>query len=630
MQFKNKHFIFLLLIFFLSANSPEGSAGDNESGSGTVSTGDKSFENLSLYSSGLYYKSIQDYQKAIKDFLKAAESQTEMHRIYYQLSECYYYLQDYETAVNYSMLSIKADKKFKDPYELLYRIYMTLGNYAKAAGALESLVEVNPELINIHYSLGVFYYNQLKDYDKALVSFGKIIELANTMPVDDYYKENAHFYIGRIYFSRKLIERSMEHLKKVVEINPDNDIANYILSSILMDSYEIAEAWKYISAYLSRAPDNLIMNACMGRIYYLREDPAAKTYLRKGSSGNSVLSSLSGGLYRELLQRDDEAEAILKEIINQDPMLITPHLALAKISLRKKDNKAALSEFFTAGMLMYRVKLYEEAMRNFMRVLSIDGSIPEVYSYIGKIYEETGCYNLAVLYLIEANKLNPEIDTSIHIGYIFSQLNNFSESTRYIDMAIASDPKNPRPYFFKGLAFSRRNDFPEAEKYIRKAITLEEDDTYYFYLATVLEKQNKYNETIEILKKAIEYNPENAMAYNYLGYLYADRNINLDESISLIEKALLLSPFNGAYLDSLGWAFYRKGDLELALKRLLQAEEQLDKSKTPDPVVFDHIGDTYKKIGDKGKAVQYWEKSLNLKEDPVIREKINIMNSQIK
>ena len=83
-----------------------------------------------------------------------------------------------------------------------------------------------------------------------------------------------------------------------------------------------------------------------------------------------------------------------------------------------------------------------------------------------------------------------------------------------------------------------------------------------------------------------------------------------------------IDPSNGAYLDSLGWAYYRKGKFELALKNLLEAEKQLKKDGTPDPVVFDHIGDLYKKIGNKTKAIEYWKKSLKIESNPKIGKKI--------
>lgn len=258
-----------------------------------------------------------------------------------------------------------------------------------------------------------------------------------------------------------------------------------------------------------------------------------------------------------------------------------------------------------------------------MEVLSINDKIAEVYFYLGKIYEETQKINLAIIYFKKTNQLRPNLELQIHIGYLYSLSNNFEDASKFIDMAIKQEPNNPKPYFFKGLAFSRKNDYAEAEKLIKKAIELKkDDDTYYFYLATVQEKQNKIEDTIKSLRKAIEYNPKNDTVYNYLGYLYVERDMNLDESIELIQKALELSPSNGAYLDSLGWAYYKKGNVKLALKKLLQAEKRLDKEKSPDPIVYDHIGDVYRKIGDTDKALEYWKKSLNLKKDTKIEEKI--------
>ena len=223
----------------------------------------------------------------------------------------------------------------------------------------------------------------------------------------------------------------------------------------------------------------------------------------------------------------------------------------------------------------------------------------------------------------KTNDLKPSSDILIHIGYLYSLKNNFEEASKYLDTAISLEPGNSKPYFFKGLLYSRRDNYTSAESCIKKALSIEsENETYYFYLATVQEKQSKIQDTIESLKKAIQYNPESSRAYNFLGYLYADNNMHLDESINLIKKALSYEPSNGAYLDSLGWAYYRKGRYDLALQNLLEAEKQLEKESSPDPVVFDHIGDTYREMGDSARALDYWGKSLKLKNDPKISNKI--------
>jgi tetratricopeptide (TPR) repeat protein len=137
-----------------------------------------------------------------------------------------------------------------------------------------------------------------------------------------------------------------------------------------------------------------------------------------------------------------------------------------------------------------------------------------------------------------------------------------------------------------------------------------------------MDKLSRVDRAIDSLEKAITHNPKSGRAYNYLGYLFADRNMHLDRSLELIRKALELEPDNGAYIDSLGWVYYRRGDYALALKNLLEAEKILRKAETPDPVVYDHIGDAYLKMGKTSDAIIYWEKSNEMKRDESIKEKI--------
>ncbi len=590
--------------------------------SSELESGNVLFNSWSLYSEGLYYKDAGEFTMAIKYFMDAATFREELQRIYYQIAECYFYLNNYDTAINYSEMAIKADKKYSKPYLLLNKIYLNLNDTKKGVEILEELVSVHPEMINIHYSIGLLYY-KLKKYDKAIVSFRNILEIANAVPVEDYYKENANYYIARIYYYENLIDRTIEHLENVVNINPDNKVALYLLSNILMETYQFEKARVYSLQYINRYRSNYVVYSNLGRIYYLEDNPKAKEYLRYAMNNKAIYGEISRALYFELMHKDKEAGTLLRNVILGNPLLVSSHKALAKIAIRANDKKTATSELFTAGLMTYKAGQYDIARALLTKVLSINDKVPEVYFYIGKIYEETHQINLSISYFKKTNKLKSSPELQIHIGYLYSQLNDFKEAIKYIDMAIEQDPNNPKSYFFKGLAFSRNNDFSEAEKLIKKAIELKKkDDTYYFYLATVQEKQNKIEDTINSLKKAIEYNPENAMVYNYLGYLYAEMNINLDESVELIQKALVLSPMNGAFLDSLGWAYYKKGNIKLALKKLLQAERQLDKDKSPDAVVYDHIGDAYHKIGERGKAVEYWKKSVNLQQNSDIQEKI--------
>ena len=100
--------------------------------------------------------------------------------------------------------------------------------------------------------------------------------------------------------------------------------------------------------------------------------------------------------------------------------------------------------------------------------------------------------------------------------------------------------------------------------------------------------------------------PSNAMMLNYLGYMLADKGIKLPEALKMIRKAVEQEPMNGAYLDSLGWAYFKMGQYELAEENLRQAVER----DQTDPTVHEHLGDLYEKTGRIRLAAAQWELSL--------------------
>ena len=110
------------------------------------------------------------------------------------------------------------------------------------------------------------------------------------------------------------------------------------------------------------------------------------------------------------------------------------------------------------------------------------------------------------------------------------------------------------------------------------------------------------------MRKTIEIDPDHENALNYLGYSFADKGINLDEAISLVERALKIKPDNGAYVDSLGWAYYKKGLIDLAIQHLKRASELMP----DDPVIMEHLGDVYINMNMKAEAREEWLKSLEM------------------
>jgi len=133
---------------------------------------------------------------------------------------------------------------------------------------------------------------------------------------------------------------------------------------------------------------------------------------------------------------------------------------------------------------------------------------------------------------------------------------------------------------------------------------------FYFNYGATAEQAGLYDKAADLFRKAIAMDPANAAeACNYLGYMWLEQNLHLDEAEAMIKRAVQSEPNNGAFLDSLGWLEFRQGKFEQALADLLRAASNL---KQDDPVVFDHIGDTYLKLQRVPQALEAWQKALAL------------------
>lgn len=133
---------------------------------------------------------------------------------------------------------------------------------------------------------------------------------------------------------------------------------------------------------------------------------------------------------------------------------------------------------------------------------------------------------------------------------------------------------------------------------------------FYFDYGAAAEQAGFYDKAADLFQKSIATDPANAAdAQNYLAYMWAEHNLRLDEAEQMIKLALQSDSNNGAYIDTLGWLEYRQGKFDQALVDLLRAAQKLTRD---DPVVFEHIGDTFAKMNKIAQAVDAWQKALNL------------------
>jgi tetratricopeptide (TPR) repeat protein len=129
-----------------------------------------------------------------------------------------------------------------------------------------------------------------------------------------------------------------------------------------------------------------------------------------------------------------------------------------------------------------------------------------------------------------------------------------------------------------------------------------------FWLGASFERSGLHSDAESVFQRALELDAEFAPALNYLGYMWAERGENLDQAIDLVSRAVALEPNNGAYVDSLGWAYFQLGRYEEARGHLEKAARMVGE----DAVIFEHLGDLYTAVGEVEQAVDIYRKALKL------------------
>jgi len=171
-------------------------------------------------------------------------------------------------------------------------------------------------------------------------------------------------------------------------------------------------------------------------------------------------------------------------------------------------------------------------------------------------------------------------------------------------------PEDREVYVRLAIMCTRLKRWSDAEDALSKAELLStkpEDKEYIHFLrGSTFEREKKYDEAELEFKKVLAANPQSAVTLNYLGYMNADRGVQLEDSLNYIKQAVSQEPTNGAYLDSLGWAYFRLGKYDLAEETLTKASLHMNS----DPTVQDHLGDLYQKTGRLKLAAAHWERAV--------------------
>jgi tetratricopeptide (TPR) repeat protein len=260
------------------------------------------------------------------------------------------------------------------------------------------------------------------------------------------------------------------------------------------------------------------------------------------------------------------------------------------------------------GMLAMQGEDYPTAKEYFEEALKSDFKEPEqVYLYLGQISEKQHDDATAQAWYEKVAVGNHYLESRLNIANIIARQSSPEQAIKFLDeVDNLSTEQQILVIQAEAQMLARAKRPQEAFDLLAKAVNNMPNTPELVYDYALLgERIGKYDVMEKELRRVIQEKPNFAAAYNALGYSFADRNIKLDEALTLIQKALELSPNDHYMLDSLGWVYYKKGDLTQAENYLKQAFDI-----HPDPEIAAHLGEVLWQKGQREQAKKIWGDAL--------------------
>ncbi len=414
-----------------------------------------------------------------------------------------------------------------------------------------------------------------------------------------------------LYEDQDRLDDALALLQEMEKRDPENAAIGERITLDFARAGRFGEAEKRARDQASRRPENRSIRRLLASVLFEKADVGGgekilRDLLKADPDDDAARRALAGELLRE--RRFGEARPLLEE------------------SLRRAgtDPKNAAERQWAQVELAYLFSLQKDyaAARKVLEPAAVSGSAvnPRAVRILLLIARDTEdfAYGLAqAKAALAADKENAEwLGAVAEFQFRSGDRRPAAEA---LDRLAAS--KEAERALAAADVYARLKEYASAVRVARDAVKrFPESPDALFRLGSSLERAGNSAEAEKVFSKLLEMRPNDSAAQNYLGYMWADRGENLEKAQILLEKAVGREPRNGAYLDSLGWVYFRMGKLETAQVNLLEAHRR----EPDDPTIEEHLGDLSERQGNVARAVSHWERALTLKpEEPdKVRKKL--------
>jgi len=493
---------------------------------------------------------------------------------------------------------VKIEPDSVDDHLLLGRLYRLNNDLLKAEAELKIAVKLDPDSEEAITTLSLLYSDE-GDTTKAL-------QVLSAVP-DTGRSAKLYAALGATYEQRKEYKSAIDAYKHAIQLDRDNLDAIRGLAENLLNDGQVDAALDQFKVIADANPEDAQTYLRISEIYRRqgKYDEALES-LKKAEAmvPDSVEIPYNVAVVYEAQARYDEAAKILQDLLKKTEKPESSY------SQGDRNNRAIFIE--RLGMVYRDQENYPAAVEAFRKMIPLgDDNARTGYQDVIDTYREAKQWPEATAAAKEAvQKLPNDRELRMVLDTQLADTGDPEKPLADVRSMLKGKPEDRDVYLRLSIMYTRLKRWSDAEEALNKAeqLSTKADDKEYVYFlrGSTYEREKKYDQAEAEFKKILVANPQSAATLNYLGYMNADRDVRLEESLNYIKTAVSLEPTNGAYLDSLGWAYYKLGKYDLAEETLNKASLRMGS----DPTVQDHLGDLYQKTGRLKLAAAHWERAV--------------------
>ncbi len=493
---------------------------------------------------------------------------------------------------------VKIEPTNVDDHLLLGRLYRLDNDSQKAEDELKTAVKLDPDSDEAVTTLALLYSDE-GDTSHAL-------QVLSAVP-DTGRSAKLYAALGATYEQRKDYKDAIDAYKHAIQLDRDNLDAIRGLAENLLNDGQIDAALDQYKVIADANPEDAQTYLRISEIYRRQgKYDQALDGLKKAEAmvPDALEVPYNIAVVYEAQGRYDEAIKILQDLLKKT---------------EKPDNSYSQGDRNNRGIFVERLGMvyrdqenYQAAVEAFRKMIPLgDDNAKTGYQDIIDTYREAKQWPQATAVAREAvQKMPDDRELRMVLDAQLADTGDPEKPLADVRSLLKGKPEDREVYVRLAIMYTRLKRYSDAEDALNKAEQLStkpEDKEYvYFLRGDTYEHEKKYDLAEAEFKKVLTANPQSAVTLNYLGYMNADRGVQLEESLNYIKTAVSLDPTNGAYLDSLGWVYFKLGKYDLAEENLNKASLRMGS----DPTVQDHLGDLFQKTGRLKLAAAHWERAV--------------------